>query len=176
MVKKTCIEVAVNGASTRRVQPRIPVLAKEIIDEGVACIKAGAAVIHAHTLEPDSGKQNGNVDNCVAFMNGIREQVDIPSSRYSRSVAFSPSSDSTRSFTAPSNSTFSCCGAALCFSNSACHSLLRRSRSALSAWEMICFAIQAAPAENPGDDPSEIKSVPTSIDYSFVRVLMEIFS
>jgi len=41
---------------------------------------------------------------------------------------------------------------------------------------MICFAIQAAPAENPGDDPSEIKSVPTSIDYSFVRVLMEIFS
>jgi 3-keto-5-aminohexanoate cleavage enzyme len=74
--KKTCIEVAVNGASTRRVQPRIPVLAKEIIDEGVACIKAGAAVIHAHTLEPDTSKQNGNVDNCAAFMNGIREQVD----------------------------------------------------------------------------------------------------
>jgi len=42
----------------------------------VACIKAGAAVIHAHTLEPDSGKQNGNVDNCVAFISGIREQVD----------------------------------------------------------------------------------------------------
>ncbi len=66
MAQKTCIEVAVNGASTRRVQPRIPVSAKEIIDEGVACIKAGAAVIHAHTLEPHSGKQNGNVDNCVA--------------------------------------------------------------------------------------------------------------
>ena len=75
MAKKTCIEVAVNGASTRRLQPRIPVLAKEIINEGVACIKAGAAVIHAHTLEPDSGKQNGNVDNCVAFISGIREPV-----------------------------------------------------------------------------------------------------
>jgi 3-keto-5-aminohexanoate cleavage enzyme len=74
--KKTCIEVALNGASTRRVQPRIPVLAREIIDEGVACIKAGAAVIHAHTLEPDTSKQNGDVDNCAAFMNGIREQVD----------------------------------------------------------------------------------------------------
>src|SRR6266849_1623980 len=82
MAQKTCIEVAVNGASTRRVQPRIPVSAKEIIDEGVACIKAGAAVIHAHTLETHSGKQNGNVDNCVAFMNGIREQVDISSSRF----------------------------------------------------------------------------------------------
>jgi len=76
MAKKTCIEVALNGASTRRVQPRIPVLAREIIEEGVACIKAGAAVIHAHTLDPDSGKQNGDVDNCAAFMNGIREQVD----------------------------------------------------------------------------------------------------
>ena len=42
----------------------------------MACIKAGAAIIHAHTLEPDSGKQNGDVDNCAAFMNGIREQVD----------------------------------------------------------------------------------------------------
>jgi 3-keto-5-aminohexanoate cleavage enzyme len=76
MAKKTWIEVAVNGASTRKVQPRIPVLAKEVIDDGVACIKAGAAVIHAHTLEPDSGKQNGNVDNCQAFMEGIRSQVD----------------------------------------------------------------------------------------------------
>ena len=76
MAKKTWIEVAVNGASTRNVQPRIPVLAKEIIAEGVACIKAGAAVIHAHTLEPDSGRQNGNIDNCAAFINGIREQVD----------------------------------------------------------------------------------------------------
>ncbi|MGO9061103.1 MAG: 3-keto-5-aminohexanoate cleavage protein [Candidatus Binataceae bacterium] len=76
MAKKTWIEVALNGASTRRAQPRIPVLAKEIINEGVACIKAGAAIIHAHTLEPDSGKQNGDVDNCAAFMNGIREQVD----------------------------------------------------------------------------------------------------
>jgi uncharacterized protein (DUF849 family) len=76
VAKKTWIEVALNGASTRRLQPRIPVLAKEIISEGVACIKAGAAVVHAHTLEPDSSKQNGNVDNCAAFMNGIRERVD----------------------------------------------------------------------------------------------------
>jgi 3-keto-5-aminohexanoate cleavage enzyme len=76
MNRKTWIEVALNGAATRRVQPRIPVSAKEIVAEGVACVKAGAAVVHAHTLEPDSGRQNGNVDNCVAFMHGIRELVD----------------------------------------------------------------------------------------------------
>lgn len=76
MPKKTWIEVALNGASTRKAQPRIPVLASEIIEEGVACVKAGAAIVHAHTLEPDSGRQNGNVDNCAAFINGIRERVD----------------------------------------------------------------------------------------------------
>lgn len=68
MAKKTWVEVGLNGAATRKVQPRIPVLVKEIVAEGVACVKAGAAVIHAHTMEPGSGKQNGDVDNCAAFM------------------------------------------------------------------------------------------------------------
>ena len=76
MAKKTWIEVAMNGAWTRKLQPRIPVLANEIIDEGIACIKAGAAIIHAHTLDPQTGRQNGDVDNCAAFMEGIRQQVD----------------------------------------------------------------------------------------------------
>jgi 3-keto-5-aminohexanoate cleavage enzyme len=76
MAKKTWIEVALNGAWTRKLQPRIPVLASEIITEGVACIRAGAAIIHAHTLDSPTGRQNGDVDNCAAFMEGIREQVD----------------------------------------------------------------------------------------------------
>jgi len=74
--KKTWIEVALNGAWTRRLQPRIPVTADEIVREGVACVKAGAAIVHAHTLEPDSGRQNNDVENCAAFMSGIRSQVD----------------------------------------------------------------------------------------------------
>ena len=76
MARKTWIEVALNGAWTRKLQPHIPVLAREIIDDGAACIKAGAAIIHAHTLDPDTGRQNGDVDNCAGFMQGIRAQVD----------------------------------------------------------------------------------------------------
>ncbi len=76
MGKKTWIEVALNGAWTRRLQPRIPVTAEEIVREGVACVKAGAAIVHAHTLDPDSGRQNNDVENCVAFLSGIRSQVD----------------------------------------------------------------------------------------------------
>jgi len=76
MSKKTWIEVALNGAWTRRIQPRIPVTADEIIREGVACVKAGAAIVHAHTLDPESGRQNNDAENCVAFISGIRSQVD----------------------------------------------------------------------------------------------------
>jgi 3-keto-5-aminohexanoate cleavage enzyme len=76
MAKKTWIEVAVNGAWTRKFQPGIPVTAQEVVNDGVACIKAGAAVIHAHTLDADTSRQNGDVDNCAAFMDGIRSQVD----------------------------------------------------------------------------------------------------
>ena len=76
MAKKTWIEVALNGAWTRRLQPRIPITAEEIVREGVACVKAGAAIVHAHTLDADSGRQNNDVENCVAFLSSIRSQVD----------------------------------------------------------------------------------------------------
>src|SRR5258706_10178857 len=76
MAKKTWIEVALNGAWTRRAQPGIPVTADEIVREGVTCVKAGAAIVHAHTLEPDSGRQNNDVENCARFLGGIRAQVD----------------------------------------------------------------------------------------------------
>ena len=76
MAKKTWIEVALNGAWTRRVQPRIPITAEEIIREGTDCVRAGAAIVHAHTLDPQTGRQNSDVENCAAFISGIKSQVD----------------------------------------------------------------------------------------------------
>jgi uncharacterized protein (DUF849 family) len=76
MAKKTWIEVAVNGLWTRKLQPNIPITAEEVIKDGIACVKAGAAVVHAHTLDPDTGRQNSSPDNCFAFMDGIQSQVD----------------------------------------------------------------------------------------------------
>ena len=76
MAKKTWIEVALNGLWTRKLQPNIPITAEEVTGDGIACVKAGAAVVHAHTLDPDTGKQNSNPDNCFAFMDGIQSQVD----------------------------------------------------------------------------------------------------
>jgi len=86
MAKKTWIEVALNGAFGRKAQPGIPVTKGEIIRDGVACIKAGAAILHAHPLDPETTRQNlansdparqrDDLELSLAFANGIREKVD----------------------------------------------------------------------------------------------------
>ncbi len=76
MSKKTWIEVALNGAFGRKVQPGIPVTKDEIVKDGIACIKAGAAVLHAHPLDPVTTRQHDDLELCVAFAGGIREKVD----------------------------------------------------------------------------------------------------
>lgn len=76
MTQKVWIEVAMNGAWTRALQPNIPVTAEEITREGIDCVNAGAAIIHAHSLDPDTGRQNGDADICHAFIEGIQHSVD----------------------------------------------------------------------------------------------------
>lgn len=73
---KVWVEVALNGAWPRALQPNIPVTAAQIIAEGIACVEAGAAIVHAHTLDPETGRQNTDPDNCQAFIEGIRQRVD----------------------------------------------------------------------------------------------------
>ena len=48
---KVCVEVALNGAWTRRVQPRMPITPDEIMAEAVACAEAGASVVHFHAYD-----------------------------------------------------------------------------------------------------------------------------
>ena len=60
MARKTWVEVAVNGLWTRKLQPKIPVAAEEVVKDGIACVKAGAAVVHAHTLDLGSARRPGD--------------------------------------------------------------------------------------------------------------------
>lgn len=76
MTRATWIEVALNGAWSRRLQPNIPVTAKEVVEEAVACVEAGAAIVHAHTLDPATSRQNNDVENCAAIIQGIRARAD----------------------------------------------------------------------------------------------------
>lgn len=74
--RKTWLEVALNGPWGRQRQPRIPVTVKDIVDEGVACVKAGAAIVHVHAYDEASGRQTESPEVYIRIIEGIRNQVD----------------------------------------------------------------------------------------------------
>ena len=68
---RTWLEVALNGPWTRKLQPRIPVTVKEIVEEGIACVEAGAAIVHAHAYDEATGLQTQNADVYAAIIGGF---------------------------------------------------------------------------------------------------------
>ena len=42
------IEVAVNGATSKARNPNVPIAPDEIARDGLACLDAGAAIVHSH--------------------------------------------------------------------------------------------------------------------------------
>ena len=54
--RKTWLEVALNGSWGRRLQAGIPVGIAEIVAQGIACARAGAAIVHLHAYDEASGR------------------------------------------------------------------------------------------------------------------------
>ncbi|MGY2049975.1 3-keto-5-aminohexanoate cleavage protein [Methylobacterium sp. JK268] len=71
------IEAALNGPWTRARQPGMPLTVAEVVREGVACARAGAAIIHVHAYDPATGRQNDDPDTYAAIIEGIRAQEDV---------------------------------------------------------------------------------------------------
>jgi len=76
-VRKVWIEVALNGPWSRAVQPGIPDTVEAIVAEGVACAKAGAAIIHTHAYD-GGGPQTFDWQVYARIIEGIRAKVDVP--------------------------------------------------------------------------------------------------
>ncbi|MEH6569322.1 MAG: 3-keto-5-aminohexanoate cleavage protein [Halioglobus sp.] len=49
------IEASLNGAASKKKNPNVPYSDEEIVSDAVACMEAGAALIHNHTEEPIIG-------------------------------------------------------------------------------------------------------------------------
>ncbi len=75
-MRKVWIEAALNGAWTRERQPGIPILKEEIVADGIAAAKAGAAIIHLHAYDPATGRQRDDYDLYAPIIEGIRAEVD----------------------------------------------------------------------------------------------------
>jgi uncharacterized protein (DUF849 family) len=75
--RKVWLEVALNGPRGRAVQPRIPITAREIVAQGIACAKEGAAIVHVHAYDEATGRQRDNAETYRRIIEGIREQQDV---------------------------------------------------------------------------------------------------
>ncbi len=70
------VEAAVNGMWTRARQPGIPVSIDEIVADGIACVEAGAAIVHVHPYDETTGLQRDDPDIYEPILRGIRAETD----------------------------------------------------------------------------------------------------
>ena len=74
---KVIITCAVTGSiHTPTMSPHIPVTPDEISDQSVAAAEAGAAIIHLHARDPETGKPSGDPAIFNQFLPRIKQQCD----------------------------------------------------------------------------------------------------
>src|SRR5260370_7767414 len=56
MGRPVMIEAAINGNALRELNPNIPYSAEEIAGDAIATCRAGAALIHFHVRDPQTGR------------------------------------------------------------------------------------------------------------------------
>lgn len=77
MTDAVWLEVALNGPWTRQRQPHIPVTRAQIVEEAVSCADAGAAVVHVHAYDEDSGSPREAYDLYAPVFEAIRSRRDV---------------------------------------------------------------------------------------------------
>ena len=70
------LEVALNGPWARERQPLIPTTEEEVIADGIAYARAGAAIVHLHAYDPATGRQRDDAAVYARIIEGIRSAVD----------------------------------------------------------------------------------------------------
>ena len=73
------ITCAVTGAGdTTSKSPHVPVTPKQIAESAIDAARAGAAVVHIHVREPDTGKGSRNTDYYAEVVERVRDaDVDV---------------------------------------------------------------------------------------------------
>jgi uncharacterized protein (DUF849 family) len=74
---KVIISCAVTGAiHTPSMSPYLPVTAEEIAEASIAACEAGAAIIHLHARDPQTGKPDQRPEAFTPFLKVIKERCD----------------------------------------------------------------------------------------------------
>ena len=74
---KVIITCAVTGAiHTPSMSPHLPVTANQITEQAVAAAEAGAAILHLHARNPDTGQPDQTPEGFAPFLPRIKQQTD----------------------------------------------------------------------------------------------------
>ncbi len=75
---KLVITVAPTGSvPTKKMTPHVPITPREIIDTGVRCEGAGAAVFHIHARNPNDGSASTDFDLFSEIYHGLKEKTAL---------------------------------------------------------------------------------------------------
>ncbi|WP_306006186.1 3-keto-5-aminohexanoate cleavage protein [Aquicoccus porphyridii] len=77
MARKIIITCAVTGAiHTPSMSPHLPVTPEEIVEAAVGAAEAGAAVVHLHARDPETGKPDQTPEAFEPFLKVIKQRSD----------------------------------------------------------------------------------------------------
>ena len=75
---RAIISCAITGAiHTPSMSPYLPVTADEIADSAIAAARAGAAIVHLHARDPQTGRPTQNPDVFLPFVRKIKSAVNV---------------------------------------------------------------------------------------------------
>jgi uncharacterized protein (DUF849 family) len=75
--RKVIVTCAVTGAiHTPSMSPHLPVTAQEIADAAIGAAQAGAAIVHLHARDPQTGKPDQSPEAFAPFLKVIKQSTD----------------------------------------------------------------------------------------------------
>lgn len=73
MAEKLIITAALSGAITIPTQtPHLPYAPEDVVADAIACVQAGAAAVHVHARDPQSGRPLSDPDLFAPILTGIK--------------------------------------------------------------------------------------------------------
>lgn len=77
MSGKVIITCAVTGSiHTPTMSPHLPITAEEIADAAIGAAEAGAAIVHLHARDPETGQPDQSVEAFMPFLQVIKQRSD----------------------------------------------------------------------------------------------------
>jgi uncharacterized protein (DUF849 family) len=76
-MQKAIISCAITGAiHTPSMSPHLPITPRQIVDESIAAAEAGAAILHLHARDPETGQPTADPDIFMQFLPEIHKRTN----------------------------------------------------------------------------------------------------